>query len=102
VERRSLDIIAFDVKKSFGNDASEITLTGYARDNADAVRPKLEKMADYLAHTKGLKRDSIKLDPRRLDPARDTGGVWDRRVEIDVRDPSLAPKFKAAQSSAAA
>lgn len=102
VERRSLDIIAFDVKKSFGDDASEITLVGYARNSAEAVRPKLEKMADYLADTKGLKRDSIKLDPRRLDPARDKGGVWDRRVEIDVRDPSLAPKFKGAPPSAAA
>ncbi|OWT75703.1 MULTISPECIES: hypothetical protein [unclassified Achromobacter] len=88
VERRSLDIIAFDVKKSFGRDASEITLTGYTRANAQSVMPKLEKMADYLAHTKGLRRDSIRLDPRRLDPVHDQAGVWDQRVEIDVRDPA--------------
>jgi len=88
VERRSLDIIAFDVKKSFGRDASEITLTGYTRANAQSVMPKLEKMADYLAHTKGLRRDSIRLDPRRLDPVHDQAGVWDQRVEIDVREPA--------------
>ncbi|WP_233234253.1 hypothetical protein [Bordetella sp. LUAb4] len=92
VERRSLDIIAFDVKKLFGTDSSEITLIGYAKDNAELVRPKLEAMANYLVNTKGLKRDSIKLDPQRLDHKHDNTGSWDRRVEIDVRDISLTPR----------
>ncbi|WP_156414225.1 hypothetical protein [Bordetella sp. N] len=92
VERRSLDIIAYDARQKRGANMAEITITGYARDLAESMRPKLEAMADYLTDAQGLKRQDIKVELRRLDSGQDNLKAWDRRVEIDIRDVTRTPR----------
>ncbi len=85
VARRSLDIIVANVKHLFGDGDWMVVLVGYAKEDAQALRPRLDAMAAYM-EKKGLDRTRIRQDRRLWDPTSHDAGMWDKRVEIEVLD----------------